>query len=354
MKEIDVFIMKHRDCIVIGGGIVGMCTARDLALRGLTVGLFDKNKLGQEASWSAGGILSSMRPWLEEPYSSALSEQGKALYADFASELKQYTGIDPEYRPCGLVLNNENDIHPGKIWFNKHRIKFCEDHEYLSQKLHICPAAIVIPTIAQIRVPKLLKALHASLIQLGVDIFENAPISKFKSDKRHCKFVQVKNEKYYADVFVITAGAWSQRLLSAQDDTIKIKPVLGQMLCIKFPEKPFDPIILDGRHYLIPRQDGHVLIGSTLEDVGFNKRITKKAYKQLTQWACKLWPDIVQAKFIQQWCGLRPATNHGQPYLGKLENRRNIYINAGHFRKGILQAPVCAEKIADMICSEKQ
>jgi len=338
------------DCLVIGGGVIGMLTARELALRGLAVSLFDKGRLGMESSWAAGGILSSMRTWLEHPSSAKLSNEGKACYADLVEELKQQTGIDAEYYRSGLLMINKSDVEHTRQWAEKNQVSFYESHKGHPPNMHIPAYSIFLPEIAQLRVPRLLKALHASLIKLGVSIFENTAITGMDIKEGICKSIRAGSETYYADSFIISAGAWSAQVLGIDKNQVTIKPVLGQMLCVKFAEQRLETMVLDGEHYFIPRKDGHVLIGSTMEDVGFAKETTQSARNKLMQWACALWPDIAEADFIKHWSGLRPATDNGKPYLGKLKDHENVYINAGHFRKGILQAPVCARKIAEMLC----
>ena len=342
--------MNKIACIVIGGGIIGMTTARELAMRGLSVSLFDKGKLGMESSWAAGGILSPMRPWLEHPCSAQLSSQGKACYEDYVEELKEQTGIDPEYYRSGLLMINESDVGHTRQWADKNSVSFAENYKEYPSTMHIPAKSIFLPEIAQVRVSRLLKALHASLLELGVTIFEDTAITGLEMNNARCKSVTIGSKKYYANSFIISAGAWSEKILGTNNSEIKIKPVMGQMLCVKFPNQKLETMVLDGGHYFIPRKDGHVLIGSTMEDVGFAKDTTQTARNDLMDWACALWPDIADAEFVKQWSGLRPATDNGKPYLGKLEDYENVYINAGHFRKGIIQAPVCARNIADMVC----
>ncbi len=327
-----------------------MTTARELAMRGFSVSLFEKNKTGCESSWAAGGILSSMRPWSEEPYSSELSSLGKECYAGFVEELKQQTGIDSEYYQSGLLIVNETDVKHSRQWAEKHKVIIAENYKDYPTDMRIPANSIFLPEIAQVRIPRLLKALRASLLKLDVTIFENSTITGLELDKRRCKSVQLGSEKYYADTFIISAGVWSEQILGSNNCGIKIKPVMGQMLCVKFAEQQLETMVLDGGHYFIPRKDGNVLIGSTMENVGFDKATTQMARNDLMEWACALWPDIAGAEFIKHWSGLRPATDSGKPYLGQLKDYENVYINAGHFRKGILQAPVCARKIAEMVC----
>ena len=327
-----------------------MTTARELAIKGHSVSLFDKGNLNQEASWAAGGILSSMRPWSENEDSAALSNLGKANYEDFASELKEQTNIDPEYYRSGLLMINKSDVEQTRVWASKNNITISDRYDLSSLDMHLPDDVLFLPEIAQVRVPRLLKALRGSLIKHDVAIYENTAITGFEVIGDRCISVQAGNDIYRADDFILTAGAWSSGFLEKENEQIKIKPVLGQMLCLRFQQQLLPTMILDGGHYLIPRKDGHVLIGSTTEDVGFQKITTKIAREELMEWACKLWPEIENAEFVQHWSGLRPATVDGKPYLGRLGDYENIFINAGHFRKGILQAPVCATQIAEMIC----
>lgn len=344
------------DFLIIGGGVVGMTTARELAIRGFSIGLFDKGKLGLEASWAAGGILSSMRPWSESPDSFELSSQGKMMYADFVTELKEQTGIDAEYYISGLLMVNSQDINQARQWASHNRIPFSKKYKDYSAKIQLPAEKIFFPEIAQVRVPRLLKALHASLLKLNVTIFENMPVTEISITENRCEYIMAGGNRYYADNFIITTGAWSGQILGMgkNSGSVPIKPVLGQMLCVKFPEQQLDTMVLDGERYFIPRKDGHVLIGSTMENVGFNKKTTQLAKRELMDWACALWPEMTKAEFTKHWSGLRPATEHGKPFLGQLMDYENIYINAGHFRKGILQAPVCAKKIVDIICKESR
>jgi glycine oxidase len=342
--------MRKNDCIVVGGGIIGMTTARELALRGLSVSLFDSGILGQESSWAAGGILSSMRPWSENPESAELSAQGMASYQQFVTELKEQTNIDPEYYRSGLLMINQSDVEHSRKWVNKNHIAHSDSYDAYPAKMQISGDTLFLPDIAQVRVPRLLKALRASLQNLNVTIKENMPVTRMNINRGICNSIQVGTDKYHADSYVITAGTWSSKLFREKSGHVSVEPVLGQMLCMKFSKQVLDTMILDGGHYFIPRIDGHVLIGSTMENVGFEKKTTDSARKELMDWACALWPDIEEAEFVRHWSGLRPSTENGKPYLEQLADHENIFINAGHFRKGILQAPVCATKIVEMVC----
>lgn len=344
--------MANFDFIIVGGGVIGMTTARELALRGASVAIFDKGKLGQEASWAAGGILSSMRPWAEHPVSAELSEQGKHLYPQYAVDLKNETGVDPEYVKSGLVIIESTHIAAVKQWAQSKRILFEECSSIPGMGLNIPKQAILLPEIAQLRPPRLLDALYKSLKSLSVSIFENSQITRLVTKHNRFESIETNGDKRVADNVIITAGAWSKVLLESIADDINIKPIHGQMLCVKGTEQLLDSILLDGGHYLIPRLDGHVLIGSTMEDTGFNKVTTATAQRELMDWAISVCPAIETAQLIKHWSGLRPSSDIEKPYIGPVSNIDNIYLNTGHFRKGILQAPASAKLLADMLSGE--
>jgi len=341
--------MVKTDYIIIGGGIIGMMTARELALQGASVAIFERNTLGMETSWAAGGILSSMRPWAESSCLLALSEQGKALYPDYLEILEQETTIDSEYIQSGLVIMDEEHAAKTKTWASKGNIKLEEIEKNIHHSISLPNHSVLLPDIAQLRPPKLLRALNESLKQLAVSIYENTEISNLVIKNKQFQFVEFDGEKVMADAVIITAGAWSQSVLGDVANDISIKPIRGQMLCVKLDNNILDKIILDDTHYLIPRKDGYILIGSSMEDVGFINETTKSVRQELLDWAYSIYPELRKAKPVRHWSGLRPLAAEAKPIIGKIPNFKNIYLNTGHFRKGILQAPASARLLADTL-----
>ena len=345
--------MKY-DCIVVGGGIVGMTTARELARRNLNVAIFDKAELGKESSWAAGGILSSMRPWIEHPVSAELSESGKNYYPEFVKELLSETGINPEYVRSGLLMIEKEAIEKTLLWAESNQITITQKYDDLPFKLEDKEPRLFLPDIAQVRPPKLLTALRKSLDLLEVTCFEHTEVKSIKIIDNDFQSVSFEGGSLTANAVVIAAGAWSTSLIQGISEKINVYPVLGEMLCINFGKPVLKPIILDGGNYLIPRLDGQVLIGSTMEKKEFKKETTSKAKENLIKWAGKIWPELIKQPIIGHWAGLRPATDSQYPYVGLLKDSKNIYLNMGHFRKGILQAPICAKIMADLFCGNLQ
>lgn len=340
--------MTKYDFIIAGGGVIGMTTARELAVRGASVAIIERGELGREASWAAGGILSSMRPWTENPASAGLSEHGKMHYPQYISSLLAETGIDPEHVNSGLIIIEAKHIADINHWASSKCIKVIEKIENQKPEIKLPEAAILLPEIAQLRPPRLIKALRKSLEQLPVSILENTEITNMMKRHGRCERVEFNGGKLSAESVIVTAGAWSKLVLGDRFNEINIKPIHGQMMCVKPAETALHSIILDGGHYLIPRLDGHVLIGSTIEDIGFNKETTMTAQEELRDWAASVWPSLKNAGLVKHWSGLRPSTDTEKPFIGSVPGFKNLYINTGHFRKGILQAPSSALLLADM------
>lgn len=344
--------MTKYDFIIIGGGIIGMTTARELAVRGANVALIEKGELGKEASWAAGGILSSMRPWTENPASAELSEHGKMHYPQYINSLLDETGVDPEHVKSGLIIIEAKHIADINHWASSKCIKVIDKIENLNAEIKLPEQAILLPEIAQLRPPRLIKALRKSLKQLSVSVFENTDITNLATRYGRCEQIEFNGGKLSAESVIVTAGAWSKLVLSDKGIGMDIKPIHGQMMCVKPTESVLQSIILDGGHYLIPRLDGHVLIGSTMEDIGFNKETTMTAQEELRDWAASVWPRLKNATLVKHWSGLRPSTDTEKPYIGSIPDIKNLYINTGHFRKGILQAPSSAILLADMFSGD--
>ena len=341
--------MKY-DYIVIGGGVIGMTTAREIAIRGASVAILDRQLFGNEASRVAGGILSPMRPWIENRASIILSEQAKTLYPDFTLSLKNETGIDTEYVKSGLIIINKKHAQETKNWACKNKIQFTEETNVNHSKINIPEHSILLPEIFQVRPPLLLKALYKNLKNLSVNLFENSKISRIAVNNNKFEYIKLNNDKeLFADHLIFTTGAWSKLLLNYINKDADVKPIRGQIICVRSDNLIADKIILDGSYYYIPRLDGNILLGSTMEDVGFDNETTEIARNRLLDWGSSIIPELADAEFIGHWSGLRPATNDGKPIIGAVPNFKNIYINTGHFRKGILQAPSSAKLLTDYL-----
>ena len=345
-----VYASMKYDYIVIGGGVIGMTTSREIAARGASIAIIDRQNFGNGASKVAGGILSSMRPWDENIDSHKLSEESKKNYSEFIFKLQEESGINVEFIKSGLIIMNEEHSEKTKKWAINNDIKLTQEIDNNYPEINIPSYSILLPEIYQIRPPLLLNALHKSLQKKSVDMFENSNISNIEiiDNKFRCITLD-SGEKIYADNLIITAGAWTDLLLKKIKTSANIKPIRGQMLCVKLKNLTINSIILDEGNYLIPRLDGHVLVGSTMEDVGFMNKTTQIAKDELLNWMYSIIADKKKIDVLDHWSGLRPAVDIGKPVIGNIPDFENIFINTGHFRKGILQAPASAQLLADYL-----
>jgi glycine oxidase len=346
---------KTPDITIIGGGVIGLLTAREFFNAGATVTVIDKNFLGQESSWAGGGILLPLYPWRQADAISRLAIQSLSLYPTLAEQLIAETHLDPEWNPCGLLITKNPDISTAIDWCKTNKIIFQHAGEDFFNDLDTTPDnPIWLPEIAQARNPRLVKSLKQYLINKGVTLIEHCDIQAIILNKNRITVINTTLGQFTINQLIISAGAWTGQLFrklfpGIMGDVPKIAPVKGQMLLFDAKPDTLRTMVLDGDQYLIPRRDGKILAGSTVEQDGFNKSTTTEARNQLTEFALKLMPALKNAPLIHHWAGLRPGTKHGIPYIDKHPEICNLSINAGHFRNGLVMGPASAQLMVDLI-----
>lgn len=343
------------DIVVVGGGVIGMMTARELALAGARVTLLERGQLGLEASWAGGGIVSPLYPWRYPPAVTALAQVAQRAYPALALALQAETGVDPEYFPCGMLMLDAEDARDARAWADMQgQVLEVVEMPILGQRIPGLGAGwrsgLWMPHIANIRNPRLLRALAASLRGRGVGVRQGAEVVGWERDGRRVVTARLANgERVAADAFVVCGGAWSGRLLEGVRPGLPVRPVRGQMLIYQRAPGEVPAIILGEGRYVIPRRDGHVLCGSTLEEAGFDTLPTAAAHASLRTTAEKLWPALRGQEPLAQWAGLRPAAPNGIPFIGRLPEADNLWLNAGQYRNGLVLAPASARLLADQL-----
>jgi glycine oxidase len=342
------------DITLIGGGIIGLLTAREFYSAGASVTVIDKGVMGNESSWAGGGILLPLYPWRQNQAITHLVMQSLALYPGLASSLSEETEISPELNPCGLLITQNPDITAALNWCNHNKIAFQEAGDKL-QGFETTPVnPLWLPDIAQIRNPRLVKSLKQDLLQKGVRLIENCQLSAVNLNNNQVNSIDTNLGKLPINELVLTAGAWTSGLMAQflptiRDSRPQISPVKGQMLLFAAKPDTLRTIVLDGEHYLIPRLDGHILAGSTVESDTFDKSTTFEAKDQISDFALKLLPALINYPIVKHWAGIRPGTQNGVPYIDRHPEISNLSINAGHFRNGLAMAPASAQLMADLI-----
>lgn len=347
--------MAAMKAIVIGAGISGMLVARELRLAGWDVDILERGDVGRESSWAGGGIISPLNPWRYPDAVNRLAQASQEMYPALAACLARDTGIDPELLDSGmLVFVDEEQQALAQQWgprFGQHVESVSAD-----QVATIEPAAAMLasralwmPAVRQVRNPRLLQALAQDLRQRGVMFHTQSPVDGFVQRGGRIAAVSVADRLHEADVVVAAGGAWTSQLLCDVAPGIEIEPVRGQMLLYKTEPGLLQRMVMHESRYVIPRRDGHVLVGSTLEKVGFDKVTTQAAAADLRAAAERLVPALRDAPIVKHWAGLRPGTEAGIPYIGPHPSISGLYVNAGHFRNGVVLGPASARLLADQI-----
>jgi glycine oxidase len=329
--------------IVIGAGALGLATASALLQRGAAVTVLERGKVGQESSWAGGGILSPLCLWDYSDEVTRLALRGMAMFEAYAGELHRTTGIDPEYLRKGMLVLPPFDRQVAAQW--------CETHGVGTEQRG---EALFLPDIAQVRNPRMMQALRARVEQLGGRIVEQCEVQEIVSGPEAVKHVATTQGNLSADGYIVTAGAWSKVLLGEHALQAEIKPIRGQMLLFKFDAPPMPHVVLQNDVYLIPRRDGHVLVGSTREDVGFDKSTTEAAREMLLQRGIALLPALRDMPLVMHWAGLRPGSPGNIPTIGRHPHLSNLYINSGHFRYGVTMTPASVEILMNILHGTSQ
>lgn len=342
--------------LVVGAGIIGLLTAYTLAKEGVEVILLEKNSaVGRESSWAGGGIISPLFPWRQHSAITNLVNVSQDNYLAFITELKSLSNIDPEYYITGLYWLNLEDEQQALDWAQQYqrplnKVDIVEVERAVSVLGGGFTSAIYMDNIANIRNPRLIRALHSILVNMpNVYIQENCMVTDIIQQGGRVIGVHTSHQDYYADNIVICTGAWTGDWLHSLGLNISIQPVKGQMILFKCTEDFLPTIILANGRYAIPRRDGHILVGSTIEYVGYDKEPTLEVQESLRQSAIEMLPELAKAQVIKHWSGLRPAAPEGIPYIGEVPNYSGLWLNCGHFRNGFVLAPASCQLLTDLM-----
>jgi glycine oxidase len=344
------------DVMILGGGVIGLTCAYFLAREGVSVEVVDKGDFGQEASWAGAGILVPGSKHHARTPGELLHAHGVAVFPALSAELREKTGIDNGYLRCGGL----EIVRPGEPVTREWRgegVDFEVLDERALRRLEPMLAAKGIgtvyhlPDMAQIRNPRHLKALLAACAAVGVKLLPNCPIHGFDRAGDSVTAVRTNRESRVAGKYLMATGAWSDGLLDPLGIRLGIHPVRGQIAMLNTRTPRIRRVVMLGKRYMVQRPDGRLLVGSTEEDVGFDKNTTAGAIADLLQFACSLVP-LSDAALERCWAGLRPASPDGLPYLGPVPGLTNLYVAAGHFRSGIQMSPATGLLVKELLLGQ--
>ncbi|MHB1655114.1 MAG: glycine oxidase ThiO [Burkholderiales bacterium] len=337
----------NSDILIIGGGIIGLATAFRLAGAGAAVTVVERSAVGTEASWAGGGILAPLLPWQYPSEVNDLCHLSAELYPDWINAVESAGGRDAEYWRCGMEILPPYDEAAAESWCDRYHWPL---HAIASpDALTKTGPALWLPDVAQVRNPRLVKALRAAVLARGVRLLEHTGVSGIAVNENRVNHVSTAQGKLCAETYITCAGAWSQQVLADHPPAKTVRPVRGQMLLFQAEPDCLRHIVYHEEMYIIPRRDGHILVGSTLEEVGFDKSTTTEAKNILLDHALRVFPALRDAKLKQHWSGLRPGSPDNIPTIARHPVVDNLYVNAGHFRYGVTMAPLSANLVAELI-----
>jgi glycine oxidase len=345
------------DVIVIGGGVIGLFSAWRLAQAGRTVTLFDKGQPGAESSSAALGVLLP-QAGEDSPEWLALAQASLRLFPALAEELHELTGLDIELRDEGILyaaldddewrdLRDEVQIQ-NAAGVSATLLSAAEARQ-LEPVLNQAPdlrGALHFMASSQVDNVHLCSALALACIKTGVTIRAGCEVTQLAREGERVMGVWANGEKYAASQIVIANGSWAQTLTG-----LPVRPAKGQALALAAPFVL--KYILDGAGvYIVPRRDGRLIVGATVEDAGFDKRSTAEDARYLLTQAIRFLPALKEATVLSHWAGLRPRSVDDLPVLGRLPNHNNVTVATGHFRNGILLAPVTAQLVTEWVSGQ--
>jgi glycine oxidase len=346
------------EIVVIGGGVIGLTIARALALRGVhDVCLLERGALGTEASSAAAGMLLPQVEADRQDDFFSLACRSRDLYPSFAAALLEETGIDIELDETGtlylaLTTHDQEEIENRYEWQTRAGLPV----EFLSaaeaRDLEPCISsstlgALRFPKDVQVENRRLLNALANSVNRLGVRTVTETNVDALIIEENRLRGVKTSRGVVDCAAAVVAAGTWSSFIQQAQ--SLTIEPVRGQMVCLEAKPQLTHHIICSPRGYIVPRKDGRLLAGSTSERAGFAKQVTAGGISSILQHAHAISPAISSLPIVDTWAGLRPRSSDGLPVLGPCDEIDGLFYATGHYRNGILLAPLTGELISEAI-----
>lgn len=348
-----------RSVLIVGGGIMGCASAWELARRGYSVTVLERSVPGAEASSRAAGILGAQIEARQPGPMTELSLLSRARYPAFARELTKATGIDVEYRPCGVVhadfSKKELGLHARRVaWQKKRRLKvealskarLARLEPSLSKKL---AGGLRFADDARIDPPSLLRALHIAAERAGATFRSGAYVRRVIVEDGAARGVALDDGTALSAAHVIVAaGSWTSLIDGLALPESRVLPARGQIVELFTARPLLESVVFGPRCYLVPRDDGRILVGSTLEFVGYRREVTAGAVRNLLAAAIELAPELEHAELRSSWSSFRPYTSDELPLLGP-SSIKNLTLVTGHYRNGILLAPISAEIAASVV-----
>ncbi|HEV3167317.1 MAG TPA: glycine oxidase ThiO [Isosphaeraceae bacterium] len=351
------------DVLVIGSGAIGGSVALALAERGVSVTVVEAGRVGRGATWAAAGFLGPELNPDDPPALVELSTASLALWPEWVQKVEDQSGVGLNFRRDGLLY----------LWVDPEarnlpvELATAEPPTGSGERLTAAEVRRLEPALsgpilgavrhaedAQVDNPRLGRALARAAIGRGVRYRTGTPVVGFTREGQRCTGVRIEDgSTMAAGAVVVAAGAWSGPLATSSGIRLPVEPWRGQMLAFDALERPLGHMVVCGELVLIPRAHGPLVVGTTLEKVGFDTRVTLGGLAQILARADRIVSGLAHLPLAHTWAGLRPGSPDGLPYLGPVLGWDRLYAATGHGRKGILHAPLTGELMAGLIIDEE-
>lgn len=336
------------DSLVIGAGVIGCATALTLAQNGLKVTLVDRGALGAEASWAGAGLLFPLLPWHYAPEVWELVAYSLRLFPEWIEHLREGGDCDPEFLQSGLIVLPPYDQAAAMAWTRARGFALSEGTAAVEGLRHRGPA-LRIADVWQVRNPRLMRALRNALTRAGVHLVEHEGVTGLDCRGGKVLGVRTAAKVYRPGTVVLSAGAWTPLLSAGTGLHSDMVPVRGQIELFKVEPGMMSSMVYRDGIYIVPRADGHLLAGSTVDYAGFDKTTTDDARTALIAAATGLVERLGPEHHVKSWAGLRPGSSHNIPLIARHPTIKNLFFNTGHFRYGVTMAPGSARLLADIL-----
>ncbi|MEP6902378.1 MAG: glycine oxidase ThiO [Actinomycetota bacterium] len=354
----------NSDVLIIGAGVIGLAIARELYKKGVRkITILERGRVGKEASYAAAGMLAPHAETEKLDNFYYFCDESNKLYPQFAEELFTETDVDIELDKNGTLYLafTETDVQEIRRRFEWQKsaglqVEHLTAQETRQTEAFISPdvlESLFFPNDWQVENRKLIHALQKFAELNNLEIRENTEITNLLTENNKITGAETVAEKFFAGKVIITAGAWTSLIKTDNFAMPEIKPIRGQMIVLHTAKRLFQKVIYSPRGYLVPRFDGRILAGATVEDVGFDGNTTDSGIAVLRENALEIAPSLVNLEIAEKWAGLRPLAADGLPILGKFAESENLFIATAHYRNGILLAPLTAQILANKIAENK-
>ncbi|SDC18909.1 glycine oxidase [Paenibacillus sp. UNCCL117] len=341
--------------LIIGGGVIGAASAYELGKAGYACTVLDKGGWSREASTAAAGMLGAQVEIHQAGPFYELCRASLGMYRNWTSELEASGGISAQYIAEGIVRAAMTDEDEAELLS---RLPWMQDAEWMTAEellrieSELSPAirgGLYLPADHQVHPHWLAKSLKAAILRQGCVIREWTPATRLLTDcAGRVIGAATPEHELHADVVILAAGAWSSPLTEPLGLKLPMFPVKGQCISVRTDMPLISSTVFTKGCYIVPKSDGTSIIGASQQQVGFDKRATAAVIAELHEKAAALLPRIADAEFVDTWTGLRPGTEDGLPFIGKWEQAPGLIVATGHYRNGILLAPVTGRLVAQL------